>query len=132
MVNLNFRRYELSSGRIILAGKDSQQNDMLIKSSKKSDILLHTVEPGSPFVNLGENSSKDEIKEAAIFCALKSQTWRDKKGDIKVHSFYRRDCSKGFIKKQGSWHVKIILGTIKVKKSEIVKLEKKLENGKAN
>ena len=49
-----------------------------------------------------------------------------------VHSFYRRDCSKGLIRKEGSWNVRKIQENIKVKKSEIVKLEKELENGKTN
>lgn len=132
MVNLNFREYKLSNGRVVLGGKSAEQNDLLVRSAKKKDLLLHTSEPGSPFLNLGENPSKEEIKEAAIFCALKSRTWRDGKRDVIVHSFYRVDCSKGLISKDGSWHVRKIKDNINVKKTEIIKLEKELENGKTN
>lgn len=132
MVNSNFREYQLVSGRIVYAGKNAEQNDVLVRVAKKGDLLLHTSSPGSPFVNMGEDMSKEEIKEAAIFCALKSKTWRDKRSDIIVHSFYRRDCSKGFIHKPGSWNVRKIQENIKIKKTEIIKLEKELEDGKAN
>jgi predicted ribosome quality control (RQC) complex YloA/Tae2 family protein len=73
MVNLNFREYILKTGEKIVAGKSAEQNDLLVSSAKRNDYLLHTVEPGSPFVNLGENPSEDDIKEASLFCALRSK-----------------------------------------------------------
>ena len=115
---------------MIYAGKSAEQNDLLVRSAKKGDLLLHTSEPGSPFVNLGEEVSKEEIKEASIFCALKSKAWRDGKKDIIVHSFYRRDCSKSLMAKAGSWNVKKIQENIKVKKADIIKLEEEIDNDK--
>lgn len=131
MVNTNFREYPLSSGRVVYAGKSAEQNDLLVRSARRGDLLLHTSAPGSPFVNLGEDVDKSEIDEAAVFCALKSQAWRDGKRDVMVHSFYRRDCSKSPFDKAGSWNVKRIQQTIKVKKSDIVKMENELENEKS-
>ena len=132
MVNYNFRELELSTRLVIHAGKSADQNDLLVKSAKRNDLLLHTSDPGSPFVNLGENPAKNEIKEAAVFCALKSKSWRDNPQDIIVHSFFKRDCSKGLIRKAGSWNVRKTIENIKVKKPEIVKLSKELEDGKTN
>ena len=56
MVNTNFRMYILESGKEITAGKSAEQNDLLVDSSKRNDVLLHTEEPGSPFVNVGETN----------------------------------------------------------------------------
>lgn len=127
MTNLNFRKLKLSSGREIVAGKNSEQNDLLVSSSNKEDILLHTNEPGSSFVNVGLNPTNDEIREGAVFCALKSQDFRDNKGDVIVNVFYAGDCSKGKKMKQGTWFVKKNLKTINVKKQKINKLKKEFE-----
>ena len=66
---VNFREYITSSGLRVFGGRDSENNDKLVWDATPKDILLHTEAPGSPFVNLGENPSKNDINEAAIFCA---------------------------------------------------------------
>lgn len=126
MTNNNFRQYTLTSGKTINSGKNSEQNDLLVLSSKRNDTLLHTQEPGSPFVNLGENPTRNEIKEAAVFCAIKSQDWRNNHSNIKVNVFKKDDCSKSPKMKSGSWSVKKYSETINVKESEILKLENEL------
>lgn len=127
MVDPNFRKFTLTSGREIIAGKDSAQNDVLVDIAKRRDVLLHTKEPGSPFVNVGEEPSEDELYEAAIFCALKSQDFRDWQTDVKVNSFYKDDCYKDRSMKSGTWGVSNYIDTIVAKKIDILRLQHDLE-----
>lgn len=124
---VKFRECILSSGKKILGGKNSANNDELVFSALPKDTLLHTAEPGSPFVNLGEKPNKQELKEGAIFCARYSQDWRDNKRDIIVNKFQRSDMNKSPKMKEGTWSVKKN-ETIKVKKADILKFI----NGKTN
>lgn len=101
-----FREIVLGSGREILLGRDAESNDELVGAAELEDVLLHTSEPGSPFVNVGVGASKGELKEAAVFCARYSQTWRDGKGDVVVNKFLRSDMKKGILMKAGTWKVK--------------------------
>lgn len=126
---MKFREKVLSTGTKIFLGKNSENNDELVESFRgKENIILHTAAPGSPFCVIetadGKNTSKKEIEEAAVFCARYSQDWRDNKKDIKVHVFTGKDVKKRFWMKQGTWNVRNAK-TIKVKKSEIQKIEKK-------
>ncbi len=124
----NFREYTLKSGKKILAGKSASQNDLLMSSSKYDDYILHTVYPGSPFVNIGESPTKDEIKEASIFCAARSQDYRDNRKNVLVHLFLKKDAKKTKKSKEGSWSVSKVIKIIKVKKSDILQMEKSLSN----
>ncbi|MCR4284570.1 MAG: NFACT RNA binding domain-containing protein [archaeon] len=117
----NYRKYTLSTGKIIFGGRDAENNDELVKSAKRNETLLHTEAPGSPFVNAGESPTKKEIQEAAIFCARHSQDWRDNKRDINVNIFLRADMKKGLLMKKGTWSVKK-QSKLKVKKADIQKL----------
>jgi len=119
---VNFRKFVLSSGREVFGGKSAENNDELVRSAKRNDMMLHTNAPGSPFVNIGENPSKDEVKEAAVFCARYSQDWRDNKRDLIVNKFLRSDMKKGILMKAGTWSIKK-KENIKVKKADILKLE---------
>ena len=123
----NFREFTTSSGLKIFGGKDAENNDELVRSAKRNDILLHTQEPGSPFVNIGQNPSKEDIKESAVFCAKYSQDWRDSKRNIIVNKFIRSDMKKPLFAKKGSWHVKK-QEKITVKKSDILKFENEIKN----
>ena len=124
----NFRKFVLGSGKEIVAGRDSEQNDLLVENSKRNDVLLHTAQPGSPFVNLGEKPEKEEIDEGAIFCALKSQDWRDNQGNVKVNVFMKKDCFKDRDMKSGSWSVKKTSDTIKVNKIDVLRLQHDVDN----
>ena len=126
MVNSNFRKYVLSTGKEIIAGKSAEQNDLLVSVAKRNDFLLHTLAPGSPFVNIGESPTKQEIKEAAIFCALKSHDFRDNHSDVFVHLFMKNFCKKEKTAKNGTWNVSKITDSFKIKKSDILSLEKQL------
>lgn len=117
----NFREYTLSTGKEIQAGKDATTNDSLVSEANPKDVLLHTLVPGSPFVNVGEDPSKLELKESAAFCASKSQAWRDTKKDVVVNWFYKKDTTKDKKSKSGTWNTKH-QGKIVVKKNEILNL----------
>ena len=125
---VNFRSFVLNSGREIFLGKSSENNDELVSLAKRTDLLLHTSLPGSPFCNVGEKPSKKEINEAAIYCAKFSQDWRDNKNDVKIHSFLKGDTIKNEKMKEGSWQVRKIREKIKIKKADIFELERKLKN----
>jgi predicted ribosome quality control (RQC) complex YloA/Tae2 family protein len=128
---MTFREFITSSGKKVLAGKNAEQNDELVKKYLgKSNKLLHTAKPGSPFCVIEElKPSKKDIQETAVFCALKSQDWRDNKKDVKVHIFSGKEIYKEKRMKAGMFGVKKY-SEIKVKKEEIEKLKKKLEEGK--
>jgi len=100
--------------------KNSENNDELVEAAEPNDILIHTAAPGSPFCNVGEEPSKKEIKEAAVFTASKSQVWRDGKKDVMMHIFKRAEVYKDKIMKSGTWGVRKFK-TLKVKKGEILK-----------
>jgi predicted ribosome quality control (RQC) complex YloA/Tae2 family protein len=124
---VNFREYVTTSGLRVFGGKNAENNDKLVWDAKPKDILLHTSAPGSPFVNVGENPSKKDIKETAIFCAKYSQDWRSGKQDVIVNKFSRSDMNKSIKMKAGSWNVNK-QEKIKVKKKDILKYEKELRS----
>ena len=78
---MNLRRFKLKSGNKILLGKNAEQNEELMNNFKgKSNTILHTLAPGSPFGVLEElNPSKENIYEGGIVVARYSQDWRNKK-----------------------------------------------------
>jgi len=124
---VNFREFVTSSGKRVFGGKDAESNDKLVWDAKKNDVLLHTQEPGSSFVNVGETPSKKDLGEAAVFCAKYSQDWRDGKKDVVVNKFFRRDMKKSSKMKAGSWRV-LKSEKVRVKAVDILNFEKKLRS----
>jgi len=122
---VNFREYVTESGLRVLGGKSSETNDELVNRAGPKDVLLHTSAPGSPFVNVGENPSKNDLKEAAVFCAKFSQDWRNSKSDVVVNMFKRSEMNKEVKMKSGTWNVKK-QEKVKVKAVDILKYEKVL------
>ena len=121
---MNFRNFETSSGKLVLAGKSAENNEELIAQISPEEDVFHTAKPGSPFVNLkSKNSSSKDIKESAIFCAAKSQDWRDNKSNVEVHWFKGKDILKRKEMKLGTFEVKKFK-KIKIKKEEIEKFLK--------
>jgi len=124
---MKFREFKTSSGKVILAGKSAENNEELVSQVKRDEIVLHTAKPGSPFVNIKGDSkeiSKEDINEAAVFCARYSQDWRDNKKDVEVHSFYGKDIYKEMKMTKGTFGVKNFK-VIKVKKIDILNFDKK-------
>jgi len=122
---VNFREYVTSSGLRVLGGKSAESNDELVERAGAKDVLLHTDAPGSPFINVGVEPSKSDLKEAAVFCAKYSQDWRDGKKDVVVNKFMRSDMNKSVMMKAGTWGVKK-QEKVRVKAVDILKFEKKL------
>ena len=120
---VKFREYITSSGLKVLGGKSAESNDELVSRAGGGDVMLHTREPGSPFVNVGDNPSKEDLKEAGVFCAKYSQDWRDSKKDVVVDKFFRRDMKKSAKMKAGSWRV-LKSEKVRVKAVDILGFEK--------
>jgi predicted ribosome quality control (RQC) complex YloA/Tae2 family protein len=115
------REFILSTGTTIFLGKNAENNDELVGNFKgKSNIILHTAKPGSPFCIIEKlKPTKEELKEAGIICASKSQDWRDNKQDVILHIFTGKDVNKEKGMKNGTWSLKKKPKVIKVKKQEI-------------
>jgi predicted ribosome quality control (RQC) complex YloA/Tae2 family protein len=122
---VNFRTFVTSSGLRVFGGRDAENNDKLVWDAHPNDVMLHTSAPGSPFVNVGSEASKKDVKEAAVFCAKFSQDWRDSKRDVVVNIFLRKDMDKDKKAKAGSWVVKK-QDKLRVKAVDVLKFEKAL------
>jgi predicted ribosome quality control (RQC) complex YloA/Tae2 family protein len=125
------REFTLSSGIKIFLGKNSENNDELVKLYEgKENTILHTTKPGSPFCVIDKikpKPTKEEIKTSAVICASKSQDWRDNKNDVLVHVFTGKDIYKEKTMKKGTWGLKRKPKLIKVKKEDIEEFENKLK-----
>jgi predicted ribosome quality control (RQC) complex YloA/Tae2 family protein len=122
MESTKFRKFETSTGKLVLGGRNAENNEALISQVKKDEIVLHTKSPGSPFCNIKGKASKDDIYEAAVFCARYSQDWRDNHRDVEIHVFVGKDVHKEKDMKLGTFGVnkfKIIVA----KKADIEKFE---------
>ena len=119
MKEVKFRQAFTSSGRVMLAGKDAEQNEALVWQAESGETVLHTKAAGSPFVNIKgeEKSSVKDIKEAAVFCAKYSRDWKKSHGDVEIHVFLKKD----IFKEKG-----MNLGTFGVKKFKKVIIKKKV------
>lgn len=123
---MKFREFETSGGKKVLCGKDAESNEELVKQFLgKENKIFHTEKPGSPFCIIAESlkSTKKDSKEVAIFCASKSQDWRDNKNEVNVHVFIGKDVYKRRGMKTGMFGVRKF-ETIKIKKKEIEHLLK--------
>jgi len=120
---IKFREFILKSGTKIFLGKDSSSNDKLMKRFQgKENLIIHTILPGSPFCIINNlKLTKQDIKEAAIICAAKSQDWRDNKKSVKLHIFKAKDAHKSKNLKQGTWSIRGKPKIIKAKKRAIKK-----------
>jgi len=76
-----FRWFISSDDFLVVAGKDAQTNEQLIrKHMKDNDLVFHTDITGSPFVLIKNPNNKEipeqTIKEAAEFCGSYSKAWK--------------------------------------------------------
>lgn len=118
------RKIILESGTKILLGRNAENNDELVKKFKgKENVILHAIASGSPFCVIEKlNPNSNEIKEAGIICASKSQDWRDNKKDVKMHVFSGKNIKKPLFAKSGTWRIKGKAKTINIKKKDIEKI----------
>ena len=110
-----FRWFFTSHGFLVIGGKNSEQNEFVIKKYLgKEDIVLHTKAPGSPFCVIkakkGKKISDEDIKEASIFCASFSQQWKKNTKKVEVHFFKPAQIFKEKKQKIGTFSV---IGKIK-------------------
>jgi predicted ribosome quality control (RQC) complex YloA/Tae2 family protein len=118
MKKSNFRKFKTTSKKFVLAGKNAEQNEQLIKQAKSNEIVLHTKAAGSPFTNIKGKATKKDIREAAIFCAKYSKDWKKNKKNVEVHYFLGKNIFKEKGMKTGTFGVKKLKKII-LKKKEI-------------
>lgn len=123
-----YRWFYTSSGTLVIGGKSDEQNEEIVKLAKASDVILHTKAPGSPFCVIKESveETEKEIKEAAIFCACFSQSWKKGKGNVEVDIFAKTQVTKDKKMKKGTFGIK---GKIKKEKADM-KLWLDFQDGK--
>jgi len=122
-----FRAFVLKSGRLVLCGRNEQNNEKLIAQAERHETLLHTVNPGSPFCNIKGEATLEDVREGSIICAKYSQSWKKKKDDVGVHVFRASDVFKEKSMKIGTFGVNKF-SEVKVKKADILALEERLGN----
>ena len=115
---MNFREFTTSSGKKVISGKSAEQNEELVKQFiGKDNKLLHSAKPGSPFCVIEDlKPDRKDLRETAIFCASKSQDWRDNKQDVIVHIFSGKEIFKRKSMKTG---------TFGVRKSKSIRIKRK-------
>jgi len=125
---MKFREFYTSSKKLVLCGKNAEQNEELIKNhTSLEETVLHTKAPGSPFcvIKSSKPTIKD-IKETAVICAAYSKDWKKNQKDVAVHIFKASDISKQKGMKVGTFGVRNAKEVV-VKKQAITKF---LENCK--
>ncbi|MDD5193541.1 MAG: NFACT RNA binding domain-containing protein [Candidatus Nanoarchaeia archaeon] len=124
----SYRWFYTSGGILAVGGKSDEQNEAVIHNFLRPEYaILHTTEPGSPFIILlSKDPSKKDIEEAGIFCACFSKQWKDGKKEISVDIFKGSQIYKSKLMKTGTFGVKGDKKTIKVK-PELVLV---IQNGK--
>jgi predicted ribosome quality control (RQC) complex YloA/Tae2 family protein len=84
-----FRHFTTSDGFLVVAGKDTVSNEVLIKKyTKQEDAAFHAEITGSPFVVIkadGKPISEQALREAAEFAASFSRAWRENVGTADVY-----------------------------------------------
>lgn len=105
-----YRWFITSSGKLVVGGKNSLQNDELLKKlkrSKKDYLVMHTSSPGSPFSIILSKTEpiKNDIEQTAIFTASFSRAWRNQRKKQEVHIFRLFQLYKGKSMKQGTWGI---------------------------
>lgn len=93
-----FRNTYLSSGLLMVFGKDSGSNEVLLKKHMdKDDIVLHTELAGSPFgiIKGGRDKvSKEELEEAGTIISCFSKQWKRGFGNADAFWVYPEQVSK--------------------------------------
>lgn len=92
-----FRWFRTSEGKLVLAGKDAKQNELLVaRHFEANDLFLHADVHGAPAVILknGVEASERELREAAQFAAAYSSAWKSGFGTCDVYTARREQVSK--------------------------------------
>ncbi|MBN1156352.1 DUF814 domain-containing protein [Candidatus Woesearchaeota archaeon] len=85
-----FRWFYSSEGFLVIGGRDTTTNDIIIKKyTREGDVVFHTEMAGSPFVVIkgeGRIPGKKTMEEAAALCASCSRAWNLKVSYAEVYS----------------------------------------------
>ena len=84
-----FRWFTSSDGFLVVAGKDTVSNEVLVKKyTLQEDAVFHAEITGSPFVVVkseGKPISEQVLREAGEFAASFSRAWRENAGSADVY-----------------------------------------------
>lgn len=84
-----FRYFTTSDDFLVVTGKDTVSNEVLIKKyTKEEDVVFHAEITGSPFVVIkteGKEVSEAALREAAEAAASYSRAWRENAGTADVY-----------------------------------------------
>ncbi|MCJ7794001.1 NFACT family protein [Candidatus Bathyarchaeota archaeon] len=84
-----FRWFTSSEGFLVVAGKDTVSNEVLIKKyTTQEDAVFHAEISGAPFVVVkaeGKTISEQTLREAGEFAASFSRAWRENAGSADVY-----------------------------------------------
>jgi len=92
-----YRWFYTSGGRLVVAGRDAKQNDLLVaKTMADSDLFFHADIQGAPATILadGKKASGQEKKEAAQFAASHSSAWKVGAAAVDVYAVEKQQLSK--------------------------------------
>jgi len=117
-----YRWFFTSSGKLVIGGKNSEQNEDLVTkmiNSKEGYVVMHTKNPGSPFSFIIANAEKvkeKDIDETAVFTACFSHEWKKGKKEAVVDVFQSSQIYKKEKMKEGTFGV---FGKVKSRKVEL-------------
>jgi hypothetical protein len=84
-----FRWFISSEGFLVVAGKDTVSNEVLIKKyAKEEDVVFHAEITGAPFTVIkteGNPVGEATLKEAGEYAASYSRAWRENAGSADVY-----------------------------------------------
>lgn len=124
-----YRWFFTSSEKLVVGGKNEKQNEELVNEFiGKPNVIIHTEEPGSPFMIILGRASQKDIEETSIFTACFSQQWKKAGKDAEVHIFTGKQVRKDKRMKPGTFGVSKILDKKKVKLELVISIQKKDEN----
>jgi predicted ribosome quality control (RQC) complex YloA/Tae2 family protein len=93
-----FRWFKSSDDFLVVAGKDSVSNEVLIKKhATQEDVVFHAEITGAPFVVVksdGKEISEQTLREAGEFAAAYSRAWREGTGSADVYWVKQDQLSK--------------------------------------
>lgn len=113
-----FRKFITSSGKLVFAGKNAEQNEEVVRLVEPEESVLHTKAPGSPFCVIKGEATAEDIKETAVFCAKFSKAWKKKHENLEVHIFKGENIFKQAGMKLGTFGV-TKLKKVNAKKADI-------------
>ena len=92
-----YRWFYTSGNRLVVAGRDAKQNDLLVsKTMTDEDLFFHADIQGAPATILqdGKKASEQEKKETAQFAASHSSAWKTGAAGVDVYAVEKSQLSK--------------------------------------